>query len=61
MPALACLDKLRIAWKEFRAAIKGAWFLRETFLQEKIARKAHDRNVTTENMVTMLKRRRSGL
>ena len=54
--ALACLDKFKIAWKEYQAAKKEAWSLRETFLQDKIARKAHDRNVTTENMVKMLKR-----
>ena len=56
LTALACLDKLKIAWKKYQAAKKEAWSLRETFLQDKIARKAHDRKVTTESMVTMLKR-----
>ena len=55
MTALACLDKLKIAWKEYCAAKKDAWSLRKTFLEGEIARKAHDRKVTTEIMVKMLK------
>ena len=51
---LVYLDKLKIAWKEYRAAKKETWSLHETFVQDKIARKAHNRNVTTENMVQML-------
>ena len=31
LTSLACLDKLKIAWKEYRAAKKEAWSLRETF------------------------------
>ena len=55
LTALACLDKLKIAWKEYRAAKKNAWSLRKTFLEDKITRKAHNKNVTTENMVKILK------
>ena len=54
--ALACLNKLKKAWKEYRAVKKEDWSLRQTFLEDKIARKAHDKNVTTENMVLMLER-----
>ena len=56
LSALACLNKLKIAWKEYRAAKKVAWSLCDTFLEYKIARKAQIRNTTTENMDMMLKR-----
>ena len=32
LTTLACLDKLKIAWKDYRAAKKVAWSLCETFL-----------------------------
>ena len=35
LTALACLDKLKLAWKDYRAAKKVAWSLREAFLLEK--------------------------
>ena len=54
--SLTCLDKLKIVWKEYQAAKKEAWSLQETFLEDKIARKAHNINVITENMVKMPKR-----
>ena len=44
-----CLEK-------YRAAKKETGSLRQTFLKDKIARKAQNRKVTTENMVKMLKR-----
>ena len=50
LSSLACLDKLKLAWKEYRAAKKVAWSLRETFLLQKIVLKAEDRNRTTEKM-----------
>ena len=56
LTSLACLDKLKIAWKDYRAAKKVAWELRETFMQEKIDRLAEDRNTTSEYMENMLKR-----
>ena len=56
LTSLACLDKLKIAWNEYHAGKKEAWSLWQTFLEEKIARKPHDRNVTTENILKMLKR-----
>ena len=61
LTSLACLDKLKIAWKEYQAAKKEAWSLRETFLEDKITRKAHDRNVTSENTVKMLKREQQSI
>jgi len=45
-----------VAWKEYRAAKKEAWSLRESFLLQKIALKAEDRNTTTEKMEKSLKR-----
>ena len=54
LTTLAALDKLKIAWKEYRAAKKEAWELRKSFLEEKIARKAHDRDVSLETMVKMM-------
>ena len=59
--SLACLDKLKIAWKEYRVAKKKAWALPKSFLDDKIARKAHDWNVTTENMVKMMKREQQSI
>ena len=54
LTSLACLDKLKIARKEY--AKKEVGSLCEAFTEDKIARKVHDRKVTTENMVKMLKR-----
>ena len=56
LTSLACLDRLKIAWKEYRAAKKEAWKLRKMFVEDKIARKAHDKNVTTETMQKMMVR-----
>ena len=42
LAVLACLDKLKIAWKEYRATKKVAWSLHENFLEDKIAKKAHN-------------------
>ena len=56
LTALACLDKLKIAWKDYCAAKRVTWALRETFIQEKIDWQAEDRNTTSEHMENMLKR-----
>ena len=56
LTVLACLDKLKIVWKEYRVAKKEAGSLWAAFIENKITRKAHDRKVTTENMVKMLKK-----
>ena len=56
LTTLACLDRLKLAWKEYRAAKKEAWMLRKSFVEDKIARKAHDSNVTTETMKKMMVR-----
>ena len=32
LTSLACLNKLKIAWKDYRATKKVAWELRETFM-----------------------------
>ena len=55
LTALACLDKLKIAWKDYPAAKKVAWELCETFIQGKIDQQAEDRNTTSEHMENMLK------
>ena len=39
LTTLAFLNKLKIAWKDYRAAKKVGWSLRETFLQEKLLEK----------------------
>ena len=56
LSALACLDKLKIAWKEYRVAKKEVGSLWKAFVEDKIARKVHNRKVTTDNMVKMLKK-----
>ena len=56
LTTLACLDQLKLAWKEYRAAKKEAWTLRKSFVEDKIARKAHDSNVTTETIMKMMVR-----
>ena len=58
---LACLDKLKIVWNEYGVAKKEACALQQTFLEDKIARKAHDRNVTTENMAKMTKQEQQSI
>ena len=54
LTTLAYLDQLKLAWKEYRAAKKEAWTLRKSFVEDKIARKAHNSNVTTETMKKMM-------
>ena len=54
LTTLACLDQLKLAWKEYRAAKKEAWKLCKSFVEDKITRKAHDSNVTTETMKKMM-------
>ena len=54
LTTLACLDKFKLTWKEYRVAKKEACVFRKSFLEDKIARKAHDRNVTTESMEKMM-------
>ena len=51
---LAALDNLKIAWKEYQVAKKEAAALQKTFLEDEIARKAQDRDVSKENMVKMM-------
>ena len=54
--ALACLEKLKIARKEYRVAKKEAASLRKAFLEGQIARKAHNKKLTSEDMVKMLQK-----
>ena len=61
LTALACCEKLKIAWKEYRGAKKEAASLREAFLIDKIARKAHNRKVTSEDMVKMLRKEQKSI
>ena len=56
LTALACLEKFKIAWKEYRGTKKEAASLRKAFLEDKIARKAHDKKMTSEDMVKMLRK-----
>ena len=56
LTALACLEKLKLAWKEYRGAKKEVASLRKTFLEDQIARKAHDEKMTSEDMVKMLRK-----
>ena len=56
LTALACLDKLKIAWKEYWVAKKEAGSLREVFLKDNFFRKTHDRKVTTDGRVKILKK-----
>ena len=46
LDAEVALQRLKDAWKEYRAAKKVAHTLREAFLEELIAKKAIDRKVT---------------
>ena len=54
LTALAYLEKLKIACKEYRGAKKEAVSLREAFLEDKIARNAHNRKLTSGDMVKIL-------
>ena len=61
LTSFACLDNLKIDWKEYQAAKKEAWVLQKTIMEDKIVRKAHDRNVTTKNMVKMMKHKQQSI
>ena len=54
LTALACLEKLKIPWKEYQGAKREAASLRMAFLEDQIARKAHDKKMSSEDMVKML-------
>ena len=56
LTAIACVEKLKIAWKEYQAAKKEAAALRRAFLEDQIARKAHDKRISSEDMVKMLQK-----
>ena len=56
LTAIACVEKLKIAWKEYQAAKKEAAALRRAFLEDQIARKAHDKKMSSEDMVKMLRK-----
>ena len=56
LTSLACLDKLKLAWKDYCVAKEPAGELRRTFLQGKIDILVQDRNSTAEQMENMLKR-----
>lgn len=55
--SLAALEKLKIAWKEYRAAKKESISLRKIFSEEEVAQKAHVCNVLSENMMKMKTRK----
>ena len=54
--AIACIDKFKIAWKEYQVAKKDAAALRSAFLENQIARKAYNTKITSEDMVKMLRK-----
>ena len=56
LTAFAYLEKLKIAWKEYQGAKREAASLRRAFLEDQNARKAHDKKMTTEDMVKMLRK-----
>ena len=56
LTALVCLDKLKITWKEYQVAKREAASLRGAFLENQIARKAHDKKMSSEDMVKMLRK-----
>ena len=56
LTALACLEKLKIAWKEYQGAKREAASLRGAFLEDQIVRKAHNKKMSSEDMVKMLRK-----
>lgn len=55
--SLVVLERLKIAWKEYQAAKKEVASLCKTLIEEKIAWKAQDCNVSLENIVKMMIRK----
>ena len=53
--ALACLEKLKIAWKEYQCAKKEVASLRRAFLEDQVARKALDKKMSSEDIIMMLR------
>ena len=56
LTALACLEKLKNAWKEYQGAKKEVASLRRASLEDEIARKARDKKMSSEDMVKMLRK-----
>ena len=56
LTTVACIDKLKSAWKEYQVAKKDAAALRSAFLEDQIARKAHHKRMSSEDMIKMLRK-----
>ena len=56
LTTVACIDKLKIAWKEYQVAKKDAAALRSAFIEDQIAKKAHHKRMSSEAMIKMLRK-----
>ena len=56
LSTVACIEKLKIAWKEFQIAKKNAAALQRDFIKDLIARKAYHKKMSSEDMTKMLKK-----
>ena len=61
LTAIACVEKLKIAWKEYQAAKKETAALRRAFLEDQIARNTHDKRMSSEDMVMMLRKKQRAI
>ena len=54
--ALACLKKIKIAFKEYQGVKREAASLRRAFLEDQITRKAHNKKMLSEDMAKILRK-----
>ena len=53
---VACINKLKIAWNEYNVTKKEAAALRQAFIEDLIARKAHQKGMLSKAMIKMLRK-----
>ena len=56
LTTIACIDKLKIAWKEHQVAKKDTAALRRAFVADLIARKAYHKTMSSKDLIKMLRK-----
>ena len=56
LTTVTCIDKRKIAWKEYQVTKEGVAALQTAFLEDQITRKAHHKRMSSEDMIKMLQK-----
>ena len=61
LSTVACIEKLKTAWKEYQIAKKKAAALRKEFMEELIAKKALDKKTSSEALIKMMRKEQQAI